>query len=257
MTTPDFQLVRYKLDKSVFEIAVHPATVPLYRQKKKSMDDTLFVNEIFRDFGKGDVVSQDELSIAFETTDKQKILEKILTDGEYQLSTKERRDFTEKKLKEIVQYLHKYFIDPKTLKPHPPARIETALSKVKFTADYKQSAESQAKAILSKLKDQIPLKKSTIEAELQLSHQSMGKCSGIIAKYCRILGEKYTGEGVQYGLEIIPGDLDTFLKLLNDQTKGEYQLKFAGANAVSDTPTEEPSSGKGKRGKGKKGGRRK
>ena len=108
MATPEYQLVRFKVDRNHFEVAVKPATLSLYRQKKLSMDETLYHNEIYRDFNKGDVVSNDELFIAFETSDKKKVLEKILLDGEYQLSTKERREMTEKKFKKKILKTLKY-----------------------------------------------------------------------------------------------------------------------------------------------------
>lgn len=39
--------------------------------------------------------------------------------GDYQESTKERKEKVEQKRKEIINYIHKYYIDPKTKVPHP------------------------------------------------------------------------------------------------------------------------------------------
>lgn len=254
---PAHQLVRYKSDKTTFEVTVKPKTVPLFRKGKLGLDQTLLSTEIFRDVSTAETASDSELQSAFDTTNKTQVLQKILTDGDYQLSTEERKEMTEKKRKEIINYVHKYYIDPTTKKPHPVQRIENALERVRFTVDFKKTAEVQAKALVPKLIDQIPLKKSTIEATLSLSHQHMGKCMGIVQQYCKISAEKYTGQGVQYSISIIPGDFDVFLKLLNDQTKGEYELSMASSASVDAAPEQSPSNKKKGRGKGKKGKRHK
>src|SRR5690606_5633601 len=56
---------------------------------------------------------------AFGTEVVADVIKKILAEGEFQLTTAERREKVEKKRAEIINYLHKYFVDPKTGHPHP------------------------------------------------------------------------------------------------------------------------------------------
>jgi ribosome maturation protein SDO1 len=49
----------------------------------------------------------------------EEMLKQILIKGDYQESTKERKEKVEQKRKEIVNFIHKYYVDPKTKVPHP------------------------------------------------------------------------------------------------------------------------------------------
>jgi len=51
--------------------------------------------------------------------------------GELQLTAAERQEKVRKKRAEIVNYIHKYYIDPKTKLPHPIARLDGAIDDVK------------------------------------------------------------------------------------------------------------------------------
>lgn len=244
----DYQLVKYSVGKKNYEIAVKPTKVPLYRKQKiTSLDDVLLSFDVYRDFSKGEVCSTSDLS-EFELDSKEKVLKKILMDGDYQLSTQERRELTEKKKREIITYIHKYYIDPKSNLPHPPDRIEGVLDKIHFNIDYKQSAESQVKLIVQKMLGQLSLRKTVMDCDFEISHELFGKSSGIIQKYCKILTQKFTVDGVKLHVEIIPGDFDVFIKQLNDITKGDFKFQITGANASTDEPKQDDSK------KGKKGG---
>jgi hypothetical protein len=54
--------------------------------------------------------------------------------GELQLTAAERQEKIDKKRKEIVNYIHKYYIDPKTKLPHPVVRIEGAIDEIKVSS---------------------------------------------------------------------------------------------------------------------------
>jgi ribosome maturation protein SDO1 len=59
----------------------------------------------------------------------------IMEKGEYNLSTAERKEKVEKKRKEIINYIHKYYTDPRSKTAHPVTRIEGALSEIKYNID--------------------------------------------------------------------------------------------------------------------------
>ena len=47
------------------------------------------------------------------------------------MTAAERKAKTEKKRAEIINYIHKYYVDPKTKLPHPVVRIDAALTEMK------------------------------------------------------------------------------------------------------------------------------
>ncbi len=52
----------------------------------------------------------------------------------------------EDKRKQIIQYINKNFVDPKTKLPHPIQRIENALEDVRVIIDPFKKAEDQIKS---------------------------------------------------------------------------------------------------------------
>ena len=71
----------------------------------------------------------------FKTTDPTEVAKQILSRGELSLTTDQRRKMVEEKKKQIIQYINKSFVDPKTHVPHPPLRIESAMDEPRVIID--------------------------------------------------------------------------------------------------------------------------
>ena len=56
----------------------------------------------------------DKLNKHFKTTNSNEIIKQILLKGELNLTTDQRRKMVEEKRKQIIQYINKNFVDPKT-----------------------------------------------------------------------------------------------------------------------------------------------
>jgi len=170
-----------------------------------------------------------------------------------QLSTEERKDMVEQKRNEIINYFHKYYLDPKTKKPHPVTRIESALSQIKVRIDPDIPVDKQVLEISKKLIEVIPIKRSEMEATIAVPHQWIGQVQGIIKKYCTITSDKYTDVGCEYGVAFVPGDYDIINNELKSATKDNYSFDVVGVGI--DQPQEEQPT-KGRKGGPKKGGGR-
>jgi ribosome maturation protein SDO1 len=57
---------------------------------------------------------------AFGTTDPLKIADLILKKGTLQLTTDQRRKMVEDKKRQIIDFISRQAVDPKTNLPHPP-----------------------------------------------------------------------------------------------------------------------------------------
>lgn len=86
------------------------------------------------------------------------------------LSAAERKQLVEKKKAEVVGYLHKYYVDPRTKRPHPVARFEAAIAEIKYHVTAEGSVEKQVSDIMKKLPEVLPVKKCEIIAHLTGSY---------------------------------------------------------------------------------------
>jgi ribosome maturation protein SDO1 len=254
----DHQLVRFKVGKTHFEVVVKPNTVLQYREGKLGIDKVLIAEEVFKDFRKGDRARTADLESAFNMTDVMKCIETILEKGEYQLSAAERREKVEKRRKEIVNYIHKYYTDPRTKTPHPVTRIENALDEMRLRIDPDAPGDGQAQSLISKLVDLIPLKRSEIEGTMFIPHKYVGSLQPSVRKYCEVRKEKYDGDGCWMDIGVVPGDYDALMADISHVGKGEVTFEVDGVEAMASS--EEPQmkkahGGKGGKGKGAKRGK--
>ncbi|MDQ4074466.1 MAG: ribosome assembly factor SBDS, partial [Thermoproteota archaeon] len=125
-----------------FEILVKPDPALEYKMGKRTdLSSILVSDEVYSDANKGSRVSVDKLNKHFKTTDYTEIAKQILLKGELSLTTDQRRKMVEEKKRQIIQYINKNFIDPKTKLPHPIQRIENALEDIRVTIDPFKKAE--------------------------------------------------------------------------------------------------------------------
>jgi ribosome maturation protein SDO1 len=119
-----YTIARLTKDNEHFEVLVKPEKALDYRNGKISrITEVLAVEFIFADANKGTKVSEEQMRKAFETTDSLKIADVILKKGTIQLTTEQRRKMVEDKRKQIVDFISRQAVDPKTNLPHPPLRI--------------------------------------------------------------------------------------------------------------------------------------
>ena len=157
-------VVKLTIGNDRFEILVKPDPALEYKLGKRTdLSSVLVSDEIYSDANKGSRVAVDKLNKHFKTSDSNEILKQILLKGELNLTTDQRRKMVEDKRKQIVQYINKNFVDPKTKLPHPVQRIENALEDVRVTIDPFKKAEDQVKSIVDSLRKILPLKSEMLQ----------------------------------------------------------------------------------------------
>lgn len=245
-----FQIVRYKVDKQQFEVLVKPETVQKYREGKLGLSNVLFADSIFKNHSKAEKAKEAELQSAFNTSNVEECIKVILEKGEAHLTTAERKAKMDAKRLEIINYIHKYYIDPKSKTPHPVTRIESVLDSLKMRIEPDESAERQAQDIIKKMVEVIPLKKSEVEGMLQVPHAHLGVATGVVHKWCTVLRENYDSKGCVYTVSLVPGDFDTFITDLTNVTKGDFTFDL-GTDHPASVSAASGSSGKSTKGKRK------
>ena len=114
----DVTVVRYSFEGEKFEILVKPDPALDYKLgKKKDISSILVSDEIYTDSSKGTRASTDKLQKAFKTEDETEIAKIIMQKGELNLTTDQRRKMVEEKKKQLVSYISKTYVDPRSHLP--------------------------------------------------------------------------------------------------------------------------------------------
>lgn len=136
MTDNKYTIVRLVIETDKFEILTKPDPALDYKLGKKiDISKILVSDDIYTDANKGTRTSSEKLLKHFKTKDNYVAIQKILELGEINLTTDQRRRMVEEKRRQIVQYINKNFVDPRTHLPHPPTRIENAMEQVRLIID--------------------------------------------------------------------------------------------------------------------------
>jgi len=223
-----FTVARMTKDNEHFEVLVKPQKALDYRQGKiASITEVLVTETIFSDANKGTKVSEENLRKAFGTTETLKIAEAILKKGTLQLTTEQRRKMVEEKRKQMIDFIARQCVDPKTNLPHPPLRIENALEQVHFSIDPFKPVEEQAREIIKLLRPILPLKMEQVSVGVHVPAEYSVRVYGAIKGFGAIKREEWRADGSWYGvLEMPAGLYGPFLDKLGEITKGNGEAKI-------------------------------
>ena len=165
-------VVRYSFSGDKFELLVKPDPAFDYKLGKISdISKILVSDEIYTDSNKGNRATNEKLNQVFKTQDSMKIAEIIMKKGELNLTTEQRKKMTSEKRKQLVTFIAKTYVDPRSHLPHPPLRIEQAMDDGRVTVDPFKNADEQVKDVVEKLRPIIPLKSENLILEISVPAQ--------------------------------------------------------------------------------------
>jgi len=223
-----YTVARITHDGEHFEILVKPQLALSYRLgKTTSVSELLITDTIFTDAGKGSRASEDKLQKAFGTTDSIKIASIILKKGTLQLTTEQRRQLVEDKRKQIISFISRQAVDPKTNLPHPPLRIEQAMEQIHFSIDPFREAEEQAREIIKLLRPILPLKVEQVSVAVRIPPEYASKVYGTVKGFGVIKREQWQADGSWFATVEMPAGLyGPFLEKLGKITRGSLEAKL-------------------------------
>jgi len=162
-------IARLRRGGEEYEVLVDPYLArDLKEGKEVNFEELLAAEEIFKDAKKGERASSEELRKAFGTDDIYDVARRIILEGEVQITAEQRKEMLEAKRKQIITFISRNTIDPRTNAPHPPARIERALEEAKVHIDVFKPVEAQIKDIVKALKPILPLKFEETEIAIKI-----------------------------------------------------------------------------------------
>jgi len=222
-----YTVARMAKDNEHFEVLVKPQKALDYRMGKiAALTEVLVTETIFSDANKGTKVSEEALRKAFGTIETLRVAEIILKKGTMQLTTEQRRKMIEDKRKQIIDFISRQCVDPKTNLPHPPLRIENALEQVHYSIDPFKPLEEQAREIIKLLRPILPLKMEQVSVGVRVPAEFSAKAYGTIKTFGTVKREEWRADGSWYGVMEMPAGLyGPFLEKLGEITKGSGEAK--------------------------------
>jgi ribosome maturation protein SDO1 len=220
-------VARYTVSGDKFEVLVNPTLAwDFHNGKALDIRDILVGYTIFEDALRGKRATDETIEKVFGKADALEIAKQILLKGDIQLTTDQRRKMVEEKKKEIITYIAQNAINPQTGLPHPPARIERALSEVKMAIDPWKSVEDQIKNIVRDLEPIIPIRLEKITLAVKLSGKFQAKAYQILIRNGTITKDEWTADGKWIALvEMAAGMQQKVMDQLEKLTKGQMEIK--------------------------------
>ncbi len=227
MTETKFTTVRLTLDGDRFELLVKPDPALEYKLGRRTdISSVLVSDEVYSDANKGSRASSDKMMKHFRTTDAAEVAKQIVLRGELNLTTDQRRKMVEEKRKQIVQFINRSFVDPKTHLPHPSIRIEAAMDEIRIPIDPFKKADDQAKAVVDALRKVLPLKSETVKLTIIIPPQFSAQSYSVLKSTGDMKSEEWLSDGsLRAMLEMSASIKGQFLDRLGSVTKGSAQVK--------------------------------
>lgn len=210
---------RIKKKGEQFEIIVDLDQALAFKKKGEgNARSFLEIDNIYTDSAKGHKASDDVLENAFGTTNAEEIAETIVKEGELLLTQEHRDEEQEKRLKQVVDFLKRNAVDPKSGMPHTGERIKNAIEEAGI--NIKNTAiESQIPDITESLRSIIPIKISTKKVKIKIPAVHTGKIYGLVNKYKE--KENWLDSGdLEVVVNIPAGMIMDFYDKLNSVTHG-------------------------------------
>ncbi len=223
----DVTVARFSFEGEKFEILVKPDPALEYKLgKKKDISAILISDEIYTDSGKGTKPSTEKLLKAFKTEDQNEIAQIIMQKGDLNLTTDQRRKMIEDKKKQIVAYIAKTYVDPKTHLPHPPLRVEQAMKDGRVSVDPQKSVDEQVKDIVDKLRSIIALKSENLQLEIVIPAQYASQSYAVLKSVGSLKKEEWQNNGsLKAILEIPAAARPNVIDRLGSITKGSASVE--------------------------------
>ena len=223
----DVTVVRYSFEGEKFEILVKPDPALDYKLgKKKDVSAVLVSDEIYTDSGKGTKPGNEKLLKAFKTEDQTEIAQIILQKGDLNLTTDQRRKMIEEKRKQIVQFIVKTYVDPKSHLPHPPIRVEQAMKDARVSVDPQKRVDEQMQDIVEKLRSIIALKSENLQLEIIVPAQYASQSYAVLKSVGSLKNEEWQNNGsLKAILEIPAAARPNVIDKLGSITKGSASVE--------------------------------
>jgi ribosome maturation protein SDO1 len=217
-------IARLQIGGRKFEILVDPERALSFRRgAPMAIENVLATPFVFRDVRAAERVAEHELKVTFGTTDVNLIAQKILREGEIQLTTEQRRAMVKKKKAQIAHIISRRGIDPHTDSPHPPDRILRAMDEAGVKVDPFVEAEQQVEVVVRSISTHLPIKLQRRVIRLRIPPQFASKIYPLLKKYGEFVGERWLADAsLEVDVRILAGLQEEMFRRISVLTSGNF-----------------------------------
>ena len=148
--------------------------------------------------------------------------------GELNLTTEQRRKMIAEKRKQIITFISKTYVDPRSHLPHPPLRIEQAMDDGRVSIDPFRNVDEQVKDVVEKLRPIIALKSENVVLEISIPAQFVAQSYTVLKSTGTLKKEDWQPNGsLKAILEIPAGARPNVIDRLGSITKGTATVEVS------------------------------
>lgn len=223
----DAVVARFKRHGLTFEVLVDPELALSYRQGGDLLiENIVAVEEVFEDASTGDRASEVNLNKAFETLDLTEITGRIIKEGEIHLTSAQRKRMQEEKRRQIINIIARNGINPQTMAPHPPQRIERAMEEAGVHIDPFKRTDDLVNVVMKAIRPIIPIRFDEVSVAVRIPATYTSTIYDL-KKHGDLMNEEWQKDGSWIGVFKIPAGIqDEFYGVINRFTKGEAETKL-------------------------------
>ena len=209
-----------------FEVVVDPDAAVLFKETGKGdIRDIIKSAHVYTHAKKGDLASEHVMKEMFGSAEPLVVAERIIREGEIQLTKEFRDGLREKKRNRVISLILRNAIDPRTKLPIPQTRIELAMDEAKIKLEDFKSAEDQVHDIVRKLQPVLPIKFEHATLEIIIPSQYAPKVYGVLASWGTVKRQEWLADGSWAGeLDVPAGMVMELIDTLNSKTHGGVQV---------------------------------
>jgi len=217
-------VARIKIKGKNFEIIVDcDKALALKKQGKiaaNMLRDVLAIDLVYTDYKKGFKASMNDLKEAFGTDNIYEVAAKILMNGEILLPQEYRDKAREQKIKQVIDFLARNCMDPRTGAPYTAERISAAMKQINARVDENKSVEDNALLITRELEKILPIKISMKKIKIVIPPAYTANAYNLLKNFAKEK-EEWLADGSLSCIINIPAGMQLeFYNKLNSITRG-------------------------------------
>jgi len=211
-----------------FEVLIDPNRALDFKKGAKiDINEVIAFPGVYHDVRNTERVPEQDLQKIFGTTDVFKIAERIIREGELQLTTEQRRQMVEQRRTQIAATISRRGINPQTNTPHPQQRIINAMEKAGINVDPFADVEQQVEKVLKSIKTIIPIKFQNVIIQFKIPPQFAGRTYTALKASGTIISEQWLNDGsLQISIKMMAGVQDELFQKIAGMTQGAFETKI-------------------------------
>ena len=222
-----FNLARLVKGGERFEVIIDPNKAVAYRDGSlKEAKEVLKYEKVFSDAKKGLLSSEVSMQKNFGTSEPVKVAETILAKGLVQLTSAYRDSLRDARKRQLIEFIHRNAVDPKTGLPHPVTRLENAFAEARVKVDEHKRAEEQLEDVLKQLRPVLPIHFEVRRLQILVPAGYAPKAYPLIKNFGRVLRQVWNNDGALLSVVEVPAGVQQGLvEQLSKLTHGDVDIK--------------------------------